>query len=65
MDQAELIKIIEKAARDGVKKLDLSSKGITELPEQISQLVNLQELQLISRATNPLVSPWESVYVYL
>jgi len=43
-DRAELIEIIEKAAREGVTRLDLSGKGITEIPECIGQLTNLQTL---------------------
>jgi internalin A len=33
-----LIKIIKQAAKDGVKKLDLSGKEITKLPPEIGQL---------------------------
>jgi len=43
-DRAELIKIIDKAAREGATTLDLSGKGITEIPECIGQLTNLQQL---------------------
>ncbi len=46
MDQVELLAIIEKAAREGALSLDLSAKGITQLPEQIGQLTNLQLLHL-------------------
>jgi len=46
MDQAELIALIEKAAREGSTDLDLSREGITQLPEQIGQLVNLESLDL-------------------
>ncbi len=46
MDQARLIAEIENAAREGAKELDLSDEGITQLPEQIGQLVNLQTLLL-------------------
>ncbi len=45
-DRAELIEIIEKAAREGVTELDLSGKGITEIPDCIGQLTNLQTLDL-------------------
>ncbi len=46
MDQAELIAVIEKAARQLAEVLDLSHEGITQLPEQIGQLVDLRELHL-------------------
>ncbi len=46
MDQAELVKVIDKAAREGAAKLDLSEKGITQLPEQIGQLANLRTLSV-------------------
>jgi internalin A len=46
MEQNELIKVIKKAARKGAMTLDLSNRGITELPKEIGQLVNLQELNL-------------------
>ncbi|MFP4575990.1 MAG: leucine-rich repeat domain-containing protein, partial [Coleofasciculus sp.] len=43
-DRAELLEIIDKAAREGVTELDLSGKGITEIPDCIGQLTNLQKL---------------------
>ncbi len=46
MDQAELIKVIEKAAREGARKLDLTGRGINQLPEQVGSLTSLQELYL-------------------
>ncbi|MEQ9485810.1 leucine-rich repeat domain-containing protein [Coleofasciculus sp. F4-SAH-05] len=46
MDRAELVEIIDKAAREGVTQLDLSGKGITEIPECIGQLTNLKWLYL-------------------
>ncbi len=46
MDQKELIKIIEKAAREGAKNLELRGEGITQLPKQIGQLIHLQHLDL-------------------
>lgn len=46
MDQAKLIAIIENAAREGAERLVLSHKGITQLPEQIGQLVHLRTLDL-------------------
>ncbi|NER98009.1 MAG: hypothetical protein F6J86_29885 [Symploca sp. SIO1B1] len=44
MADAELLKIIAKAAREGATELDLSSKGITKIPQEIGELTNLQSL---------------------
>jgi internalin A len=46
VDQQELLDLIETAAREGRTELDLSSKGLTELPPQIGQLIQLQSLNL-------------------
>jgi internalin A len=46
MEEKELLEIIEKAAKDGRKELDLSNKGIKSLPAEIGQLKNLRELYL-------------------
>ena len=46
MRKRELIRVIEKAAREGAESLGLSYKRITQLPKQIGQLVNLQTLDL-------------------
>ena len=46
MTKEELLEIIEKAARDGRRWLDLSDKSITALPAQIRQLKNLTTLNL-------------------
>jgi len=46
MDQAELIAVIEKAAREEATELDLSRKAITQLPGQLGQLANLQMLHV-------------------
>ena len=48
MSREELLKIIEEATRDGREELDLSSIGISELPDEIGQLTNLRELILIN-----------------
>ncbi|WP_413175371.1 COR domain-containing protein [Anabaena azotica] len=48
MTEAELLQVIEEAARDGVTKLDLSFKQISSLPGEIGQLTNLQSLNLSS-----------------
>jgi internalin A len=46
MTRQQLLSIIAQAARKGWTKLDLSGKGITELPNEIGQLANLQKLDL-------------------
>ena len=46
ISREELLAIIDRAARDGQTELDLSQKGISELPEAIGRLTNLQELNL-------------------
>ncbi|MBW7990494.1 MAG: GTP-binding protein [Planctomycetes bacterium] len=46
MDERELLKIIEEAARDGRAELDLSDMGIESLPAEIGQLTNLKVLDL-------------------
>jgi internalin A len=46
MTKEELLKIIKQAAKDGVTTLDLSNKGITELPPEIGQLTQLTKLIL-------------------
>ncbi len=40
MIRDELLAIIEQARRENWKELDLSGKGITELPPEIGQLKN-------------------------
>jgi hypothetical protein len=46
MDKKELLEIIKKAAETRQRELDLSKKGIKELPPEIGQLTNLTELDL-------------------
>ncbi|MCP4549206.1 MAG: hypothetical protein GY835_22360, partial [bacterium] len=48
MTRKELIEIIEKTASEGKVKLDLSNKGIRELPSEIGKLTNLESLFLYS-----------------
>ncbi|HEY85168.1 MAG TPA: hypothetical protein G4N96_08685 [Chloroflexi bacterium] len=49
----ELLNIIENAAREGWTELNLSGRAITELPPEIGQLSNLQELGLDNNPLNP------------
>ncbi|NIP25303.1 MAG: TIR domain-containing protein [Phycisphaerae bacterium] len=46
MWKKEVLKIIEKAAIDGAKMLDLSGQGIKSLPAEIGELTKLQYLNL-------------------
>jgi Leucine-rich repeat (LRR) protein len=46
LTREELLAIIEQAAREELTELDLSGKGITELPGEIGKLVNLRSLRL-------------------
>ena len=46
MSRDELIALIDQAADDEWTKLDLSSKGLTELPPEIGKLTNLTQLSL-------------------
>ncbi len=48
MGREELVKIITEAARAGKTELDLSGRGITELPEEIGQLTSLTTLYLFN-----------------
>jgi Leucine-rich repeat (LRR) protein len=48
MDRDELLELIDRAARDGWTKLDLSNQGLSELPAGIGQLAQFQELDLSS-----------------
>ena len=46
MTQDELIALIDRAAEEGWTELDLSGKGLTELPPQVGQLTQLESLLL-------------------
>jgi Leucine-rich repeat (LRR) protein len=46
MDRKELLKIILRAEKKCLKELNLSYKGITELPPEIGKLSNLTVLSL-------------------
>ena len=46
MERDELLELIERAAREGWRELDLRYQGLTELPSEISQLTQLQSLNL-------------------
>jgi internalin A len=46
MTKRELIKEIQRAVQNKVKTLELSSKGLIELPPEIGQLTQLQKLDL-------------------
>ncbi len=46
MDRSNLLAVIEKAKQSGQTTLNLSSKQITEIPEEIGQLTNLTSLDL-------------------
>jgi internalin A len=46
MTNKELLQIIAKAAKNNTTELDLSNRGLTTLPPEIGQLVNLRSLNL-------------------
>ena len=46
MTQDELLALIDQAADEGWTELDLSGKGLTELPPQIGKLTQLEKLIL-------------------
>jgi internalin A len=54
MTNEELLKVIEKAARDRSTYLDLSNKGLTFIPTEIIQLTSLVTLNINSNKLNSL-----------
>jgi internalin A len=56
MDVQELLHIIKKSVQDKVSVLDLSGKGLKELPSEIGQLIHLNELYLSSNELRTLPS---------
>ncbi|WP_215608354.1 hypothetical protein [Leptothoe spongobia] len=46
MTKDELLALIDQAATEGWTKLDLSGQGLTELPEEIGKLSQLEQLIL-------------------
>ncbi|MBI4781817.1 MAG: leucine-rich repeat domain-containing protein [Oscillatoriophycideae cyanobacterium NC_groundwater_1537_Pr4_S-0.65um_50_18] len=46
MTREELLELIDRAADEGWTELDLSGKGLTDLPSEIAQLTNLTVLNL-------------------
>lgn len=46
MTQEELLALIDRAAEEGWKELDLSGQGLTELPSEIGRLTQLETLIL-------------------
>jgi internalin A len=47
-EQQEVLDLIDQAAREGWTRLDLSDKGLSELPEALGQLTSLEALNLNS-----------------
>jgi Leucine-rich repeat (LRR) protein len=54
MTEAELLQLIEQAAREGWTELDLNRKGLTSLPGEIRQLQKLTALYLRYNSLNTL-----------
>jgi internalin A len=47
MVRKELLRLLDRAAAEGWKELDLSGYRLTEFPDQIANLVNLTELHRV------------------
>lgn len=56
MDKTELLATIAQATREGWTKLNLSGKGLTELPPEFGQLTTLVELNLSANQLTSLPS---------
>ncbi|MDJ0704813.1 MAG: COR domain-containing protein [Leptolyngbyaceae cyanobacterium MO_188.B28] len=56
MTEEDLLQVIEQAARDGVKELDLSYSELSQLPPEIGQLTNLITLDLRANQLSQLPS---------
>ncbi|MGB2927088.1 MAG: hypothetical protein WBB82_17450 [Limnothrix sp.] len=63
------LKLIEQAAAEGWTELDLSSEGLTEIPEQIAELSNLTSLNLwnnqITEIPEAILNPHKLENLYL
>jgi internalin A len=46
MDRQELVRMIDRAADEGCKELDLAGLGIEELPKEIGKCQQLEKLDL-------------------
>ena len=58
MERQELLRLIDEAAADQRKVLNLSSKGLTEIPEAIGKLQNLTNLNnTLDRFTTTALKP--------
>ena len=57
MDQDELVEIMAKARDAGSTRLDLSGKGLTELPAEIGNLTCLTELNLRNNQLKGVLPP--------
>jgi len=70
MKNKELFKIIKQAAKDGVTSLDLSGRGLTELPPEIGLLSQLTSLRLSENKLTALppeigqLTQLTSLYIY-